>query len=175
MLSLLVCCSGCKMQKVSNHYSTHTLFLKGTAMTIRTVCRSIVLMFVLILAVHASGKDELQNYFNNTAKKVKAAENPVEKRAILSNSFQKVSDALKVVHGSSLISKEDAAGIDRFQSALQDRQSELSGIDGFVRVPDEQLNSFADYAVQDMEQAEMITMSLVTLLLIILLVVLIAR
>jgi hypothetical protein len=45
-----------------------------------------------------------------------------------------------------------------------------------VRVPDEQLNAFSDYVVQDMEQADqIITISLVTLLLIVILIVLMVK
>jgi predicted exporter len=79
------------------------------------------------------------------------------------------------VHGSPLVSKNDAVIIDRFQSTLQEKQDELAGDNGYVQVSDDQLNGFADYAVQDIEQAEVITISLVTLLLIILLVVLIVK
>ena len=144
-------------------------------MTTRITFGSIVLMIVLTVSAIAGGKDELQQYFNNTANKVKATTNPIEKRAILKNSFQTMSEALQTVRGSSLVSKKDAAVISRFQATLQEKQDELSGNNGYVQVSDDQLNAFADYAVQDIEQAEVITISLVTLLLIILLVVLIVK
>ena len=77
---------------------------------------------------------------------------------------------------SELISKNDGVGLDRFRAALQEKQDELAGRNGYVRVPDEQLNAFSDYVVQDTEQADqVITISVVTLLLILLLVVLIVR
>ena len=73
-----------------------------------------------------------------------------------------------------LISKEDLIGIDRLKATLQAKQNELTGINGYERVSDEQLNNFSNYVLQDMEQADqMVTISLVALLLIILLVVLI--
>ena len=82
--------------------------------------------------------------------------------------------ALDKVQNSSLISKEDRIGIDRLKTTLQAKQNELTGINGYERVSDEQLNNFSNYVVQDMEQADqMITISLVALLLIILLIVLI--
>ena len=75
-----------------------------------------------------------------------------------------------------MISKDDRAGLDHFKSALQEKQDELAGSNGYVRVSDERLNDFSSYAVQDMEQADqVITISVVTLLLILLVVVLIAR
>ncbi len=133
------------------------------------------MMFVLSFSAFAGGKEEVQQYLNTTAQKVKTATNPVEKRAIMEHSFRTISEAVQTVKGSPLVSEHDAAVIDRFQSSIQDKQNELAGTNGFVRVSDDQLNAFADYTLQDLEQAEMISISLVTLLLIILLVVLIVR
>lgn len=136
---------------------------------------SIAMTVLLAVSVYAEGKEELQQYFTATAQKVKAASDPIEKRAILGHSFQTLSDAIQTVHASSLVSDRDAAVIDRFRSSLQDKQDELAGTNGFVRVSDDQLDAFADYSVQNLEQAEVISISLVTLLLIILLVILIVK
>ena len=134
------------------------------------------MIFVLALPARAGGKEELQNYFSNTADKVKAAVDPSEKRAILDESFQTMSKALEIAQSSPLIANDDLIGIDRFRAALQEKQDELAGSNGFVRVSDDQLDAFSDYVVQDSEQAaEVITISLVTLLLIIILVVLIGK
>jgi hypothetical protein len=84
--------------------------------------------------------------------------------------------ALNIVQNSPLISKDDRAGLERFRAALQEKQDELAGNNGYVRVSDGQLNNFSNYVVQDMEQADqVITISVVTLLLIIILIVLIAK
>ncbi len=134
---------------------------------------SILLIFVLVIPANAGGEEKLQKHFNNVANKVKATENSFEKRKILSESFQDMLKALDKVKSSSLISKEDQIGIDRFKSTLQEKQDELAGNNGYQRVSDEQLNAFANYVVQDMEQADaMISISVVALVLIILLVVL---
>ena len=130
------------------------------------------MMFVLAIPVNAGGKDKLQKYFSDAALKVKATENASEKRKILNESFQNMSNALSKVQNSGLISKDDRIGIDRFKAALREKQNELAGINGYERVSDEQLNNFSNYVVQDMEQAQTITISLVALLLIILLAVL---
>lgn len=148
--------------------------MKGTPVRSRRVCGVIVMMSVLALTVYAGGKGELQQYFSNAAAKVKATDNPSEKRAILNRSFQAMSTALDMVQQSSSISKEDGIRIDLVKSTLQEKHDELAGVNGYVRVPDAQLNAFSQYVVQDMEQADqMITISLVTLLLIIILIVLI--
>ena len=85
-----------------------------------------------------------------------------------------MSKALDMVQQSPSISKEDGLRIDLVKATLREKQEELAGINGYVRVPDAQLNAFSQYVVQDMEQADQfITISVVTLLLIIILIVLI--
>ena len=142
-------------------------------MLARTVFGVVVMMFVLIQAGFAGGKDDIQKYFNDTASKVKATTDPAEKRAILDKSLQTMSKALDKVQKSPLISKEDREGIEKFKATLQENQDELAGSNGFERVPDAQLNAFSDYVVQNMEQADKtITISLVTALLIVIIIIL---
>jgi hypothetical protein len=145
-------------------------------MKARKAIGSVVMMCILALPAYAGGKGELQGYFSDAATKAKAIDNPVAKREILSESFHTVSTALGIIQSLPLISKEDVEGIDRLKATLQEKQDELAGTNGYVRVPDAQLNAFSDYVVQDMEQADqVITISLVTLLLIVILIVLIAK
>jgi len=74
------------------------------------------------------------------------------------------------------MSANDLAGIHQLRIALQEKQDELAGHNGYVRVSDERLNAFSDYVVQDMEQADqVITISLITLLLVLILVVLLIK
>jgi hypothetical protein len=150
--------------------------MKGATMTTRIVLGSFVMMLLLALPAHAGGKGDLQQYFSDAANKVKATVNASEKRTILNESFQTMSKAFNMVQSSTSISKDDNVGIDLFIAALQEKQDELAGTNGFVRVPDEQLNAFSNYVVQDMEQADQIvTISLISLLLIIILIVLLVR
>jgi hypothetical protein len=136
----------------------------------RTVFGVTVMMLVLVQAGNAVGGDDIQKYFNDTATKVKATTDPVQKREILSKSLQTMSKALDMVERSGLISKDDRAGIDRFKAALQEKQDELTGNNGYERVSDEQLNAFSDYVVQDMEQAaQTITISVLAAVLIVIL------
>ncbi len=145
-------------------------------MTTRMVFGSIALLCVLALPATAGGKDGLQGYFNTAATKVRATDNPSEKRQILNESFQTMEKALDVVQGSPSISTTDRAAIDRLKATIQDKQDELAGRNGYTRVPDEQLNAFSNYAVQDMEQADtIVTVSLVTLILLAILLVLLVR
>ena len=131
-------------------------------------------MFVLVQAGNAGEKNAIQKYFNNTAIKVKATDDPVQKREILSKSLQTMAKALDRVESLGLISQDDRAGMDNFKAALQEKQDELIGSNGYDRVADVQLNAFSDYVVQDMEQAEkQITISLVTALLIVIILILV--
>ncbi len=143
-------------------------------MKTRLTIGTIIMMFVLTLPVIAGGKGELQKYFSDAAKRVQATDNPSEKREILNESFQSMSEAMDKVRNSGLVSKDDQSGIDQFKAVLQDKQDELSGNNGYQRVSDAQLNSFSNYVVQNMEQASgTVTISLVALLLIVILAVLI--
>jgi len=140
----------------------------------KTAIRLAVMIFVMSLAGIAQGQDKLQNYFSDAAGKVKVTTDPTQKREILNKSFEKMSKALNTVQGSPLISKDDKAGIAHFKVVLKEKQDELAGLNGYDRVSDAQLNDFADYVVQDMEQAtETVTISLVALLLIIIIAILI--
>jgi hypothetical protein len=143
-------------------------------MKARIVLLVLVMMFVLVQAGIAGGKDDIQKYFNDTASKVKATEDPVQKREILNKSLQTMSQALDRVESSGLVSQDNRAGIDRFKTTLQEKQDELTGSNGFDRVADAQLNAFSDYVVQDMEQAaQSVTISLVAVLLIIIILILV--
>jgi hypothetical protein len=87
-----------------------------------------------------------------------------------------MSKAIDMVQRSPLVSKDDAIGLDRIKTNLQEKTSELAGTNGYTRVPDNQLNAFSDYAVQDMEQADqVVTISLVTLLLLLILFVVLVK
>jgi len=143
-------------------------------MKARTVLGVIIMMFVLVQAVTAGGKDDIQKYFNDTACKVKATDDPVQKREILNKSLQTMSQALDRVESSGLVSQDDRAGIDRLKTTLQEKQDELAGSNGYERVSDAQLNAFSDYVVQDMQQADpKITISLVAALLIVIILILV--
>jgi len=134
----------------------------------------IVVIGALGFAGVAVGQDRVHNYFNDTALKVKATESPAQKREILSKDLGDMTKAIDKVKSAPLTSEEDDINLDRIKATLQEKSDELAGINGFDRVPDDQLNAFSTYIVQDMEQADQtITISLVVLLLIIIIVILV--
>jgi hypothetical protein len=154
--------------------------MEKTTMFVKTVSLAVLglvaMMFVQIHTVNADGNGTIKNYFSNTASKVKATTEPAQKREILDKSFKTMLKALDRVESSGLISKEDRTGFDSFKTALQEKQNELLGHNGYERISDAQLNAFSDYVVQDMEQAaETVTISVVAALLIVIIIILIAR
>jgi hypothetical protein len=72
------------------------------------------------------------------------------------------------------VPEEDHKAIDILEAKIAERQNELNGLNGYEKVPDSQLNQFASFTLQDIEQADaVLTISLTTLLLIIILAILI--
>ncbi len=144
-------------------------------MLTRIILRLVIVTGFIGFAGVAMGQDKVHNYLNETALKVKATENPVQKREILTNDLNNMINVLETVKDAPLTSEQDGTNLDRMKVTLQEKSDELAGLNGFERVPDDQLNAFSTYIVQDMEQADKtITISLVTLLLIIIIVILIA-
>lgn len=144
-------------------------------MLTRIALRLIIVLGALGYAGVALGQDKVHSYFNDTAVKVRATEDPVQKREILANDLGNMIKTLETVKGAPMTSEQDDINLDRLQATLQEKSDELTGVNGFDPVPDDQLNAFSTYIVQDMEQAdEKITIGIVTLLLIIIIVILIA-
>ena len=136
---------------------------------------AVVLMFSFLLISTASAsdaKEKIQQYFNKTAVKVKAAESAEEKREILNNSFDKMINLLGTAEDRA-VNEEDKNGISAFKETIVEKKNELNGNDGFAAVADKDLDRFADYVVQDMEVADRyVTISVGALIIIALLLIL---
>jgi len=144
-------------------------------MSVQTLLRLVLIVAIVALPGISGGKDDLKQYFNTTAANVKATENSAEKRAILKRSLENMTNALETVQQYPLVSDNDKSGIKKLSASLAEKQDELEGRNGYKRVADANMDDFADYVVQDFEQAEVISISLLTLVLIIILVVLIVK
>ncbi|SMO58655.1 hypothetical protein [Fodinibius sediminis] len=144
------------------------------------IYRTIVFSVVLVLATSAfsyaqsgRGSQQLKTYVNDVVQKVEEAETSDEKRAILNTSFDKMIKAFDRVSSMPGISETDKEGIAVLREDIEEKRSELNGADGYEKVPDRQLNNFAQYVQQDIEQADSITIGVTTLLLIIIILLLI--
>lgn len=120
----------------------------------------------------ARAQDAILDHLNDTAVEVKATPDPAQKRAILTKNIDGLIGALNTVRGTPMLSEQDAKGIDQVQAQLQEKSDELAGRNGFSAVPDDRLDEFSSYVVQDLEQARSITIGIVTLLLIIIIIIL---
>jgi hypothetical protein len=136
---------------------------------------TVILSFFLIQTSKADDlKKELQKYINEIITEVKEAETPDEKREILNDLFEDLQSSFSAAKNSPYVPEEDHKGIDMLETKMRNRHNELNGLDGFEKVPDNKLNEFATFTLQDIEQADtIITISLTTLLLIIILAILI--
>jgi hypothetical protein len=152
-----------------------THFQGGHTMTTITLRSGFLMLCLMAFTGLAYGQDAIHEHLAETVTEAKAADSPAEKRAILNKGLQSLSKALADVHSSPMISDEDRAGIERLAGTIYDKIDELNGLNGFEPVADADLDDFADYMMQDIEQAQRITLSLVALLLIILIVILITR
>ena len=142
----------------------------------------IVLIAALILAqpVMASVgteklEDKLKVYMNDITLKVKSTDDPEQKRAVLNETLLKIVDAIETVEELPTITERERPLIAQFKGDIQDKYDELNGLKGFERVADEDLDTFTDYVMQDLEQARnYITLGLGAFIIIILLIILIA-
>ena len=143
-------------------------------LNIRIILTVILSFFLLQTSKADDLKKELQKYINEIITEVKEAETPDEKREILNDLFEDLQSSFSAAKNSPYVPEEDHKGIDILETKMRDRHKELNGLDGFEKVPDNKLNEFATFTLQDIEQADtIITISLTTLLLIIILAILI--
>lgn len=122
----------------------------------RIVTFSLILLFGAILdisAQQAQAETIFKNHINGVVQKVKKTDDPQAKRRLLNTSFNKLLKTLHKVESKTLSPQEKQALV-AFQQNITDKKSELNGVAGFERVPDDQLNNFADFVQQDFEQAD---------------------
>jgi hypothetical protein len=120
-------------------------------------------------------ENQLKSYMNDITREVKSAEDSGRKRAILNETLLNILSAVKTVEELPATSAREQKILGQFKDSMQDKYDELNGLNGFERVADEDLDAFADYVLQDLEQARSyITMGLGVFILLIILIILIA-
>jgi len=113
------------------------------------------------------GHEALKKQINTVVDKVKEAEQPDQKRILLDESLTDMITAIDRVSERRSVSDTDKKGLAKFKEMLNERKDELNGNNGFSKVPNSQLNQYANFVQQDIEQADALTISLTTALLII--------
>ena len=141
-----------------------------------------VLLFSFLFmtqAVTASGigdrddaLDMYKKYINNMVQKVEKAENPARKREILNNSFDEMTSAFDQALSFGIVSEKDRKAINTFKADIQQKRNELNGLNGYKKVANNNLNNFANFVQQDLEQADTVTFSISAVLLVLIIILL---
>ncbi len=98
-------------------------------------------------------ENRIKGYFNDLLLDVQQTKDPVEKRALLNEGLERFLAAMERVQKLPLLNREQRQGVARFNAEVQAKLDELNGTAGFPRVANADLDSFAGYLVQDLEQA----------------------
>ncbi len=119
-------------------------------------------------------ENRLKEYFNDLLLKVEQTKDPAEKRALLNESLERFLTAMDRIQGLPLLNQEQREATARFTATVQEKRDELNGAAGFAMVANADLNDFAAYMVQDLEQAAQtyVVLSGVTIIIILLILIL---
>ncbi len=124
--------------------------------------------FLPLRAQATDAHDRLKTHINKIVENVEEAESADEKRMILNRSFDELIDTFDKVQSMERVPESDKEAIAGFKNSIQEKKDELNGNNGYEQVPDSELDNFANYVQQDIEQADRaITISLTTALLIV--------
>lgn len=140
--------------------------------------KKLTISFLLILftatflpfqAQSADAHDKLKAEINKMVENVESAETAAEKREILNTSFDNLITTFNRVEAMERVPESDKEALADFKTSIQEKKDELNGDNGYEKVPDSELNDFAQFVQQDIEQADrFITISITTALLIVL-------
>ena len=98
-------------------------------------------------------ENRLKEYFNDLLLKVEETKDPAEKRALLNESLERFLTAMDRVQRLPFLNQEQREALARFDAEVQEKHDELNGAAGFAMVANADLDDFAGYMVQDLEQA----------------------
>lgn len=98
-------------------------------------------------------ENRIKEYFNDLLLKVEEAKDPEQKRALLNESLERFLTAMDRVQRLPFLNQEQREALARFDAEVQEKHDELNGAAGFAMVANADLDDFAGYMVQDLEQA----------------------
>jgi hypothetical protein len=102
---------------------------------------------------HGLVREQLKTALNGMVQEVKKAESPAEKRAIMARFVHKAGRGAGMAENLPLLSQEKHAALDMLQGKFSGYALELTGT-GSAGVADKDLDAFASFMQQDLEQAE---------------------
>ena len=121
-----------------------------------------ILLALGILAVTAPAKaapgsallqDQYKSALNRMTREVRLAPNPEAKRAILEGFVSKLHDGLQKAEAMPSLNEADRATLASLAGKFSAYSAELNGQAGYDRVADADLDAYAGYIQQGMEQA----------------------
>jgi hypothetical protein len=156
------------------------IFQGGTNMKRFRVAVAILVLVAIAAPLFADNaqtkwENRIKEYFNNLLLDVERTKDPAEKRALLNESLERFLTAMDRLQKLPFLNQEQREALARFDAEVQQKHDELNGTAGFTMVANADLDDFAGYVVQDLEQAarSYIVLSGVAIIIIILLLVLI--
>lgn len=158
------------IQALNSCVTTHQNSLNMTH-TLKILSATAFLLFSLMGSASAQQNlsETFKKHFNETVQNVKASDNPAEQRQLLNTSFDKMLRAVDRIDKSENLTEEEREQLALFKDQIDEKKSELNGLDGFDEVQDDELIDFSDYSQQEIEQAnKTLTISLTSALLIVL-------
>jgi hypothetical protein len=133
----------------------------------------LILAFAFVQLASAHDRSEIHKRLADVAQHVKQVQDPAAKRALLDDTFRQLTDVIEKASQGPLATVTDQAALKSLARNIQEKRDELNGRNGFQRVDDSKLNNFADYSIQDLEQADQwVYISTGTIILIVLLILL---
>lgn len=137
--------------------------------TITALFASLILCFTVSASAQVDDPIKaFKGYINGMVQEVEHAETPEKKRTIMNDTFDELLSTFDKVKDMRALSPKDQKALNLLTESITAKKNELNGLAGYKKVSNNQLNEFANFVQQDMEQAETITISIVVALLIVL-------
>lgn len=140
--------------------------------TLKTCIYAFGLLLMMQISAYAQAgniSETFKKHFNQTILQMDEAESADEKRVILNHSFDKMIKAIDRIESVGSFSDDESSLLAAYKNNITLKSDQLNGLNGFNGISDNNLDDFADYSQQDIEQASRtVTIGLTTVLLVIL-------
>jgi hypothetical protein len=99
-------------------------------------------------------ESRFKEYFHNLVLEVEQAKDPADKRALLNEGLERLLAAMDRIQRLPFLGRERRDALAGFVAEVQEKHDELNGAAGFTMVANADLDGFAEYMAQDLEQAQ---------------------
>ena len=131
---------------------------------------TILASVLLIFAFHSTSVaqsvniiESFKKHFNETVQEVHKTDNADKKREYLNKSFKKMISVLNRIESQTSPDEDEKANLSTYKSDLTEKQNQLNGLNGFDKIMDDELDGFALFSQDMIDQANLtITMGVGT-------------